>query len=94
METDRDIFIHNDARGYNSSSGAPNLNLNNAKLVSTGIPSVQVPEDDDFPLYDSVASDEDLFLIEQQTILAQQVRLIFCNLYLYNWRISYVLPLF
>lgn len=30
-------------------------------------------EDDDYPLYDSVASDEDLVLAEQQTILAQQV---------------------
>jgi hypothetical protein len=30
--------------------------------------------DDDYPLYDSVASDEDLILAEQQTILAQQVR--------------------
>jgi hypothetical protein len=40
----------------------------------TAVSTLVAAEDDDFPLYDSVASDEDLVLAEQQTFLAQQVK--------------------
>ncbi|ODN04062.1 ARF GTPase-activating protein GIT2 [Orchesella cincta] len=57
IELDKDIFLHGDK--HLSSS---------MKLAG----ETSVTEDDDYPLYDSVASDEDLILAEQQTILAQQ----------------------
>lgn len=58
VDLDRDIFLHDDQNNLNASAGkASGSNL----------------EDDDYPLYDSVASDDDHVLAEQQTILAQQV---------------------
>ena len=72
IETEKDIFIHNDARSNGGNNGAHNTNNCN-NMTPTGITISQMPEGDDVPLYDSVASDEDLILTEQQTILAQQV---------------------
>lgn len=65
LDIDKDIFLQR----YNSNSQMINNNNNSSSAGNT----VSPPEDDDYPLYDSVASDEDLVLTEQQTILAQQV---------------------
>lgn len=60
IDLDNDIFLQD---------GSNNRNNTASKLL----PTSSMAEDDDYPLYDSVASDEDLVMAEQQTILAQQV---------------------
>lgn len=59
LDLDNDIFLH-DGSNQNAKSNKPGRS--------------SMAEDDDYPLYDSVASDEDLVMAEQQTILAQQVQ--------------------
>lgn len=58
--------------GNNNNNNNNNTNNNNNvnKTTPINFPGVT---DDDFPLYDSVASDEDLILAEQQAILAEEV---------------------
>lgn len=61
-------------------NGVADLDIDNdiflhdkSNTASCKLPRSSMADDDDYPLYDSVASDEDLVLAEQQTILAQQV---------------------
>jgi len=71
MEMEKDIFFNKETNLGNrsaSQSGSPLSASNDTVII-----------DDDYPLYDSVASDEDLILAEQQTILSQQVTTIFLS---------------
>lgn len=69
--TEKNIFLRSStiAANNNNNNGGQSQKPGQIQKVTT----LLAAEDDDFPLYDSVASDEDLVLAEQQVFLAQQV---------------------
>jgi len=75
---DKDIFIHLDHLDGRSSS--QDLSKGNDDLPA--VKKASVVEDDDFPLYDNVASDDDLILTEQQTLFSSQVNSVTFQLFI------------
>lgn len=64
-------------RRMSATTSLPPCNGNQTQVqVKVGPEPGNLLDDDDYPLYDSVASDEDIILAEQQLFLAQEVNLI------------------